>query len=190
VQQRKIAIFASGGGSNAVSIHNHFKDHPYVEIQLLVVNRQDAGILNKPEFDEVDKLLITRQMFYDSKDVLNVLKEKKIDFIVLAGFLWLIPSYLVEAYDASMVNIHPALLPRYGGKGMFGMNVHKAVFSNGEKESGMSVHYVNECYDEGNIIFQSKCNISDCTSPQEIAHRVLKLEHRYYPVVIEQLLAK
>jgi phosphoribosylglycinamide formyltransferase-1 len=135
-------------------------------------------------------MVIDREMFYHSNEVVNKLLLEKIDLIVLAGFLWLVPMSLIRAFQGRIINIHPALLPKYGGKGMYGMNVHRAVFDNKEEESGMSVHYVSEKYDEGGIIFQSSCDISGISSPEDIANEVLKLEHKYYPVVIESLLTR
>ena len=131
-----------------------------------------------------------RRTFYETEDLLGILKEQEIDLIVLAGFLWLIPSYLVRAFEKKMVNIHPALLPKFGGKGMYGMHVHEAVKASGATETGITIHFVNEHYDEGDIVFQERCAVLPEDSPADIARKVLQLEHRHFPVVIEQLISK
>ncbi|MEZ5041645.1 MAG: phosphoribosylglycinamide formyltransferase [Saprospiraceae bacterium] len=183
-----IAIFASGTGSNAKKIIEHFQSNPSIKVSLLVSNKATAPVLNFAQEHGIDQCVIDRASFYDTTAILSVLKKKRINFIVLAGFLWLIPPYLVEAFKGRMVNIHPALLPKYGGKGMFGKHVHQAVKAAGETESGITIHYVNEHYDEGDIIFQATCPISATATPEDIAKKVLTLEHRHFATVIEQLL--
>ncbi len=183
----KIAIFASGTGSNAIHIMDHFRNHTHTEIPLLVSNNPSAPVINKARSRDKEVYLINRESFYQTEDCLAVLQEKKIDLIVLAGFMWLIPEYLVRAYSNRMVNIHPALLPAYGGKGMYGMNVHKAVIANREMVSGITIHYVNEEYDRGEIIFQARCKIESHDTPESLSEKVQKLEHAYYATVIENL---
>ncbi len=129
-------------------------------------------------------------MFYESEDILKILNQYGIDFVVLAGFLWLVPEYLVKAFKGRMVNIHPALLPRYGGKGMYGMHVHRAVVAHGERETGITIHYVNERYDEGDIVFQARCPVDPDDTPEDVARKVHALEHAHYPRVIDELLQR
>ena len=185
---KRIAIFASGRGSNARKIIEYFQDNPTIEIHYIVSNKKNAPVLDLGKQFDINTLVINRVTFYKTQQVLEVFKEAKIDFIVLAGFLWLIPSYLVKAYNNKMVNIHPALLPKYGGKGMYGMNVHKAVHAAKEKQSGITIHYVNEVYDEGNIIFQATCSIDTQDTPATIARKVQRLEHKHFPEIIERLI--
>lgn len=186
----RIAIFASGRGSNARNIINYFKNNPSISISMIISNKQTAPVLDIGKQFDINTLVINRVSFYDSDDLLSVLKEHKIDFIVLAGFLWLIPPYLVQNYNGRIINIHPALLPKYGGKGMYGMNVHKAVFQAKEKESGITIHFVNEHYDEGNIIFQATCPIDETDTPTSIAQKVHQLEYKHFPIIIEDTVKK
>ena len=181
----RIAIFASGRGSNARNIINYFKNDPSISVNLIISNKQTAPVLDIGKQFDINTLVINRVSFYKSEEILKKLSEEKIDFIVLAGFLWLIPSYLVEAYDSKIVNIHPALLPKYGGKGMYGMNVHKAVFEAKEKETGITIHFVNEHYDEGNIIFQAICELNETDTPETIAQKIHQLEYQHFPNVIK-----
>lgn len=185
-----IAIFASGGGSNALKIIEHFDGHPFIKVALIVSNKQDAGVLDIAQNKGIPTLIIQRATFYNTAALLTNLEEYAIDFIVLAGFLWLIPAYLTARFDHKMVNIHPALLPKYGGKGMYGMHVHEAVHAAQEPESGITIHYVNDHYDEGNIIFSATTPLLPTDTPKDIARKVLALEHLHFPVVIEQLLSK
>jgi phosphoribosylglycinamide formyltransferase-1 len=177
---KRIAIFASGTGSNARKIVEHFQDHQDIEVSLVISNRKNALVLAMAAEHGIDNFVINRKYFYESQDILAKLAEYNIDFIALAGFLWLIPEYLVEAFDKKMVNIHPALLPKYGGKGMYGHHVHEAVKSAGETESGITIHYVNTKYDEGNIVFQAKCALDKGDTPAEIARKVLTLETQIF----------
>ena len=156
----------------------------------MVANRPDAPVLDKAAEHGIDTLLLTRPDFYETKTLLDKLKARQITFLVLAGFLWLVPKYLVRAYPQRIVNIHPALLPRYGGRGMYGIHVHRAVQAAGDRFSGMTIHYVNEQYDEGNIIFQANCPIDPADTPEEIAAKVLRLEHAHYAPVIEKILTE
>lgn len=186
---KNIAIFASGRGSNAEKIVEYFKQHEGIaRVNLIVSNKADALVLDMAEREGIDKYILNRSTFYQTKDVLQLLYNYKIDLIVLAGFLWLVPAYLVEAYQEKIINIHPALLPKFGGKGMYGMNVHEAVKEKGEKESGITIHYVNEVYDEGNIIFQAKCEVSPEDQPKDIARKVQQLEHLHFASEIAKLL--
>lgn len=188
MKKKHIAIFASGSGSNARKILEYFEDREDVEVSLIVTNKREAGVLKHAETFDISTLRIDRSFFYNSKGILGPLKYEKVDLIVLAGFLWLIPTYLIEAFPNKIVNIHPSLLPKYGGKGMYGHYVHEAVKANKEKESGMTIHYVNEHFDEGNHIFQAKCSLIEDDSAEDIAKKVLKLEHEHYPRVIDDLL--
>ena len=185
---KNIAIFASGSGPNARKIMEYFAERNDVSVQIVISNRADAGVLKIAENFGVDSIVIQRRTFYESEDVLSVLNKYEISLIVLAGFLWLVPPYLVEAYQGRIVNIHPALLPKYGGKGMHGIHVHEAVKKANEKESGITIHFVNDHYDEGQIIFQARCQLSPSDAPEDIARKVLQLEHKHYPEIIDQLL--
>lgn len=181
-----IAIFASGAGSNARKIIEYFQDSDRARVSLVVSNNKDAGVLGIAAEHGIPVQLINRTIFYESENILSVLTKHRVDFVVLAGFLWLIPAYLVRAYPRRMVNIHPALLPKYGGKGMFGHHVHEAVKAAGDTETGITIHYVNEHYDEGDIIFQARCPVAPTDSPADIAQKVHALEHRYFPQIIER----
>jgi phosphoribosylglycinamide formyltransferase-1 len=187
--KKRIAIFASGEGSNAQRIIDHFKGSEKASVVLLVSNKATAPVLQKGRLYGIDTLVINREQFYESSGVVDALRNAKIDLIVLAGFLWMIPDNLIKAFPKKIVNIHPALLPKFGGKGMYGMNVHKAVIEAKESESGISIHYVNEHYDEGEIIAQHKCVINENDSPEIIAQKIRKLEHEFFPKVIEDLLS-
>ncbi len=187
---RNIALFASGTGSNARKIIEYFEHSPEARVALVVSNKKDAGVLGIAAEHGIPTQVIGRKMFYESEEVLEILKKHGIDFIALAGFLWLIPPYLVQSYSRRMVNIHPALLPKYGGKGMFGMHVHEAVKSAGEPESGITIHFVNEHYDEGDFVFQKRCSVDSSDTPADIARKVQQLEHRHFPEIIAQLVAE
>lgn len=184
----KIAIFASGGGSNADKIIQYFKNHPFVEVGLVVSNKVDAGVLKIAAANNINALIITKESFSKTEDVIEILKSLKTNLVVLAGFLWLVPKHFVDAFPNKILNIHPSLLPKYGGKGMYGHFVHEAVKNNHDTESGMTIHVVNEKFDDGNIIFQKKCLVNDQMNANEIAAEVLKLEHTYYPQVIEKFI--
>lgn len=183
-----LAIFASGAGSNAEKIIEHFKGNENVRVALILCNKPGAGVLKIAENHGIKSILIEKEGFFSPNSCLLALKDHQIDFIVLAGFLWKIPDALVNAYRGKIVNIHPALLPNYGGKGMYGMRVHEAVINAGESESGITIHYVDEHYDEGDIIFQAKCAIEPRDTPEMLAQKVHVLEHRHFPEVIENLL--
>jgi len=182
----KIAIFASGSGSNAEAIIQHFKSHTLIEVALIVSNKENAFVLERAKKHNISSIYISNVEFKSGNSVLEKLQNHNIDFIVLAGFLLLIPSVLTKHYTNKILNIHPALLPLYGGKGMYGHHVHQAVFDNFEKESGMTIHLVNEKYDEGKILHQSKVSLGSTDTPDVIATKVLALEHAFYPKIIEK----
>jgi phosphoribosylglycinamide formyltransferase-1 len=184
---KKLAIFASGTGSNAQKIIDYFREHDLIEVSLIVSNKPKAGVLEIAQKEDIPFIVLSRDSFYKTQQLVQQLQTRQIDLIILAGFLWLVPDYLVKAFSDAIINIHPALLPKYGGKGMYGMHVHEAVKKNEETESGITIHYVNEHYDEGQIIKQVVCPLSQNDSPQEIRNKVLVLEHYHYPRVIEAL---
>lgn len=185
---KNIAIFASGGGSNALKIIQYFEKNQNIKVGLMICNKSNIGALEIAENYSIPSIVIKRNQFYETEEILALLTFHKIDFLVLAGFLWLVPLYLVKAFPNKILNIHPALLPKYGGKGMYGHFVHEAVKEAGEKESGMTIHFVNDHYDEGGIVFQAKCQIEPDDSAEDIARKVLALEHQYYASVIENVL--
>ncbi len=185
---KNIALFASGTGSNAKKIITYFANNKRVNVALIISNKSTAKVLDIAAMHRIPTLIVNRKDFYETEMLLADLARFEIDFIALAGFLWLVPPYLVEAFPKRMINIHPALLPKYGGKGMYGMNVHKAVRANKETESGITLHYVNERYDEGNIIFQASCKVSPGDKAENIRNNVLKLEHYFFPRILESLL--
>lgn len=187
---KQIAIFASGAGSNAQKIIDHFRENKRVKIALIVCNKPEAGVLKIAEKEGIPALLIVKEQFFRGNAYVPALKEKNIDLIVLAGFLWKIPVTLIQAYPGKIVNIHPALLPKYGGKGMYGQFVHAAVIAAGEKESGITIHYVDEHYDHGDIIFQAVCPVFSGDTPELLAKRIHELEHKHFPVVVEKLLVR
>lgn len=185
----KLALFVSGTGSNARAIIDRFRAHPEdgVEVVLLVSNNATAGALLMAAERDVPTLVLHREEFYGGTGLLEDLARFEVDFIALAGFLWLVPAYLVAAFPERILNIHPALLPAYGGKGMYGERVHRAVKANGEVESGITIHYVNEHYDEGDTLFQAAVRLDEQDTPADIAARVLRLEHANYWRVIKKL---
>lgn len=184
-----IAIFASGAGSNARKIIEHFSQHPKIRVDLIVCNKPNAGVLNIADEHGIPTLLLDKEQFFRGNAYVDEFKVDDIEFIVLAGFLWKVPDALIHAYPGKIVNIHPALLPKYGGKGMYGNFVHEAVIANKEKESGISIHLVDEVYDHGKIIFQTKCEVKEDDTPDTLAARIHELEHKHYAKVIEQLLS-
>lgn len=183
----RIAIFASGEGTNARNFVEYFKHSKDIRIALIVSNKKDAGVVQMAHEAGIETLIVDRDAFYNSNRVVDELQQKA-DFIVLAGFLWMIPDNLCKAFAGKMVNIHPALLPNYGGKGMYGTKVHEAVIANKEKESGITIHYVNDKYDEGKIIFQAKCVVDAHETAKTLSQKVHELEYKYYPQVVEKLL--
>ena len=185
---KKIAIFASGNGTNADNICRYFAKHPDIKVFLIVSNRKAAGVFEVAARHGIPSLYINKEGWLDPRLLMKELDQRNIDFIVLAGFLKLIPPALIHAYNNKIINIHPALLPKYGGKGMFGMHVHEAVFQAKEKETGISIHYVNEHYDEGDIIYQAKKVLHADDTPHQIAEHIHALEMKYFPKVIEDVL--
>lgn len=183
-----IAIFASGNGSNAQRIADYFNEKGLAEVSAIYCNKPEAYVLERAKLLGIPTLLFDRDSFYNTTLVLDDLKNRDIDWIVLAGFLWLIPEAIIKAFPQKIINIHPAMLPSYGGKGMFGMKVHQAVVAAGEKESGISIHYVNEKYDEGDIVFQATCQIENNDTPEMLAAKIHELEYEHFPRVIEKLI--
>ncbi len=184
-----IAIFASGGGTNAEMFFEYFRSNKCANISLLLSNNKNAFALKRAEKNDIPNYYCNREDFYENDKVKNILAVYAIDFIVLAGFLWKVPDELIALYPNKIVNIHPALLPKFGGKGMYGRHVHEAVMAAGEKESGITIHYVNQNYDEGQIIFQKKCELTADDTISTITEKVQKLEHKYYTEVVENLLS-
>jgi len=187
IEKIKIAIFASGTGSNAKAIIEYSKKANF-EVALIVSNKETAGVLNFSEEYDIDALIIDKDTFYHSDTILTFLLQKDIKLIVLAGFLWHIPDYLINSFENRIINIHPSLLPKFGGKGMYGLNVHQAVLNAHERQSGITIHLVNEEYDKGKILFQKNIDISTFKTAQEIAKNVLKLEHKHFPQIIEKFI--
>lgn len=185
-----IAIFASGSGSNAEEIIKHFKDIPDIKVNVIITNNPKAGVIDRAGKLNIHYEVFSREDFYNSNKVLNFLVSYSIDFIVLAGFLWLIPKNLISRYSNRIINIHPALLPKYGGKGMYGFRVHQAVKEAKEKETGITIHFVTENYDEGDIIFQTHCPVFKEDTIEDIQKRVHALEYEHFPSIIEQTVRK
>lgn len=183
-----IAVFASGAGSNAKKIIEYFSDSADVRIKLIVCNKPGAGVLQIAADNNIEALLIDKEQFFRGDAYTTILLSKNIHFVVLAGFLWKVPSTLIAVYPNKIVNIHPALLPKYGGKGMYGNFVHEAVIAAKEKESGITIHYVDELYDHGNIIFQATCPVTENDTAATLAKKIHELEHQHYPHVIEECL--
>lgn len=185
---KHIAIFASGAGSNAREIIRHFKDHDRVKVSIVFCNKPEAGVVKLAENAEIPVRIIEKEQFFRGDAYIPELQQAEIDLVVLAGFLWKIPNALTDAFKGRIVNIHPALLPKYGGKGMYGHHVHEAVIASGDQTSGITIHLVDEVYDHGEIIFQTMVEISKDDTPESLANKVHALEHKYYPSVIEKFL--
>lgn len=183
----RIAVFASGNGTNAKNLITFFSKSAKARVVLVLSNNKDAKVLEKAKILNVNTMLFNKKDLYTSSKLLNIVKEQ-IDFIVLAGFLWKIPNTFIKLFPNKIVNIHPALLPKYGGKGMYGMYVHKAVKDNEETETGITIHFVNENYDEGAVIFQKKIAVIRSDTAVEIANKIHTLEQKYFPIVIDSLL--
>jgi phosphoribosylglycinamide formyltransferase-1 len=184
----RIAVFASGSGSNTQRIAEYFAGKGLLEISAVYCNNPEAYVLERAKILDIPAVLFNRNGFYQSTSMLDDLKSRKTDWIILAGFLWLIPDSILKAFPQRIINIHPALLPLYGGKGMYGMKVHESVIASGEKQSGITIHHVNELYDEGDIIFQATCQIQPGDTPEMLATKIHELEYEYFPVVIEKLI--
>ncbi len=185
-----LAIFVSGSGTNMQRIATYFKHHAQVNVNLVVCNNPEAGAIAKAKALDIPLLMIDRNSLKNTQKLIEELRIHEIDWLILAGFLWLIPQTLIKAFPSKIVNIHPALLPAYGGKGMYGENVHQAVIKNKEKFSGITIHFVNEQYDAGAIIFQQQLEIQPNDTPSSLAGRIHQLEHKHYPEVIENLIQK
>lgn len=188
---KRLAIFASGSGSNAEQITNYFHNKGgEVTVELILTNKPKAYVLERAKKLEIEAKVFDRNAFYKSDEIVNLLRSKKIDLVVLAGFLWLVPENLISAFPNRIVNIHPALLPKYGGKGMYGENVHKAVVANKEKETGITIHLVDEVYDNGAILTQEKCTVLATDTPDQVAEKIHKLEYQHFPKTIEEYLSR
>lgn len=186
--KKRLAIFASGSGSNAEKIAEYFANRTDIEISLVLSNNPQAGVIARARRLHVPVVLFDRKTFYETHRIIEILQNEHIDLVILAGFMMLIPEAMVQAFPNKIVNIHPALLPKYGGKGMYGHFVHEAVVAAKESESGITIHFVNERYDEGGIIFQAACEVTPTDTPEEVAQKVQVLEHQHYPEVVERLL--
>lgn len=187
-KKKKIIIFASGSGTNAENIIKYFKNSEKAEVEAVFSNKRGAKVLKRAHDLNVRALYFDRDALYNSNEILNLLKDMKPDLIVLAGFLWIFPDNILKDFHNKVINLHPALLPKYGGKGMYGMNVHRAVVEKKEAETGISIHYVNEKYDEGEIIFQATTPVEPNDSAEDIAEKIHQLEYEHFPKVIENLL--
>jgi phosphoribosylglycinamide formyltransferase-1 len=187
---KNIAIFASGSGTNAENIITYFSTRNTAKVAIILSNKRDSFVLERATKHNIRSVFFDRKEFYITGKVLRYRQLYKIDFIVLAGFLWLVPESILEQYTGRIINIHPALLPKYGGKGMYGEYVHRLVLANGEKESGISIHVVNKLYDKGDIIFQAKCKVDKSDTEESLAEKVHALEYQHYPKVIEDIVVK
>ncbi|HMR19815.1 MAG TPA: phosphoribosylglycinamide formyltransferase [Sphingobacterium sp.] len=188
--KKRIAIFASGSGSNAQKIMEHFKYSNDAEVALVLCNNPDAYVLQRADNFEIPSHIFDKQEFYQTDDIVVLLKRLDTDLIVLAGFLWLVPANLLQAFPNKIINIHPSLLPKYGGKGMYGDKVHQAVLDAGDEDHGITIHFVNENFDEGEIIYQGRFKVDPEDTLEEIKFKGQQLEHLHYPKVIENLLKK
>ncbi len=186
--RKKIVIFASGNGSNAENLIKYFHNKGTVEVIAVFSNNRTARVLKRAHDLKVKALHFDREALYESDDVLNLLKDMEPDLIVLAGFLWIFPSKIIQKFPNRVINIHPALLPKYGGKGMYGMNVHKAVLEKKEIETGISIHFVNDKYDEGELIFQATTRVEPTDTIEDIAQKIHELEYEHFPRVIDKIL--
>lgn len=185
-----LAIFASGSGTNADAIISYLSDKKTAEVSLIVTNKADAGVIQIAKKHHVPFLVISKEQMFDSGYLLAELQKHSLNWIILAGFLLMIPEYLVKVFENKMVNIHPALLPKFGGKGMYGKHVHQAVLEAKEQQSGISIHFVTEEYDEGKIIFQAETKIDDGETIESLEKKIHQLEHQHYPVIIEKLVTQ
>ncbi|MFY8038001.1 MAG: phosphoribosylglycinamide formyltransferase [Cyclobacteriaceae bacterium] len=182
----RLALFASGSGSNAEVIIRHFKNHPTIHVGLVLTNNATAGVIERAQKLDVQTQVFTREQFRESEKILDVLRQHEITHLVLAGFLLQVPASLIKKYPSHIINIHPSLLPKFGGKGMYGAKVHEAVKQAGETETGITIHEVNEHYDEGRVLFQAKCKVGETDTTEQIARNVQALEHHHFPLVIEK----
>ena len=184
----RIVIFVSGSGSNAENIIQYFENDPRVTVAAILSNNRKAGIWDRDCMKHTGGITFNRMSFYKTEHILQLLQGMAPDLIVLAGFLWKFPENLLKAFPDKVINIHPALLPKYGGKGMYGMHIHNEVVKNGEKETGITIHYVNEQYDEGKIIFQKSIEVTPQDTPERVAEKIHQLEYAHFPLIIEKLL--
>lgn len=182
----RLAIFASGSGTNAENIIRYFRNESQITVSCVCTNRSDAYVIRRAGQHGIEVLIFSRDDFYRSSKVIDYLEQKQIDWIILAGFLWLVPEALIQKYPNRILNIHPALLPKYGGKGMYGSSVHKAVIENHENQSGITIHLIDREYDKGRILFQTTCPVHPGESPDQLAEKVHQLEYEYYPKIIEK----
>ena len=185
---KRIAILASGSGSNAENIANYFKGSDYAQVSFIIANYPNACVLERAKRLGIESAVVTKAEFVEADGVIAMLRERNIDFVVLAGFLLLVPAKLIQAFPGRIVNIHPALLPKHGGKGMYGDRVHKAVVECGDAESGITIHLIDEHYDKGTTFFQAKCEVLPTDTPDDVAAKVHALEYEHFPRVIEEIL--
>jgi phosphoribosylglycinamide formyltransferase 1 len=186
---KKVAIFASGSGSNAENIVHHFNIYGGAKVSLILTNNPQAGVIARGQRLNIPVVIFNKKMFNDEAIVTEILKNEGVDWVILAGFLWLVPPYLIKTFENRMINIHPALLPKYGGKGMWGHHVHEAVVANNETETGITIHYVNEQYDKGEIIMQAKCEVLQKDTAEDVAKKIHLLEFEYFPkTILEEIL--
>jgi formyltetrahydrofolate-dependent phosphoribosylglycinamide formyltransferase len=190
VTAKNIAIFASGAGSNAQKIIQYFKNHAQINVALIITNNANAGVLQHAKSYKIPSTIVTKQQFLTNNTCLNQLQQQKIDYIILAGFLLQVPTTLIQAYPNKIINIHPALLPKHGGKGMYGMHVHKAVIANADAQSGITIHFVDEQYDHGATIYQATCAVSPTDTPETLAQKVHALEHAHFAPTIEKVIVE
>lgn len=182
-KQINLAVFASGSGTNAENIANHFNEHETIQVKEVLSNKKGAGVHERAERLGLPSSTFSKEQFQDSSFIKRL---EDIDYIILAGFLWLVPKYLIKSFPNKIINIHPALLPKFGGKGMYGDRVHRAVIEEGEKESGITIHLVNEEYDKGEILYQAKCEVTKEDTPDSLAQKIHSLEYEHFPRVIEE----
>ncbi len=188
-KKKNIVLFASGNGTNAENIIRYFQQHAVIHIAEVLTNNPKAGVIERAKKLDVPVQIFTRADFASPQTLIHHLGEQKTDLIVLAGFLWKIPTALIRQYSGKMINLHPALLPEFGGKGMYGLRVHEAVIAAGKKKSGITIHFVNENYDEGKIIFQAETEVQETETPESLAEKIHQLEYKYFPQVIEEILS-
>ena len=189
-EKKNLVIFASGAGSNAQQIINYFRNSTVAKVVLIACNKAGAGVISIAQDEKIPVLMIEKERFFKGDAYLPEFQNRKVDLIILAGFLWKVPQKLIDAYPRRIVNIHPALLPNYGGKGMYGRFVHEAVIAAKEKESGISIHYVDELYDHGKLIFQARCTIDAGDTPDSLAQKIHALEHEHYPFIVEKVIGE
>jgi phosphoribosylglycinamide formyltransferase-1 len=185
----RLIIFASGSGTNAENIIRYFNKSEKCKISYVLTNNSRAGVIDRATSLGINSRVFTRKEFYETNDIIEFLKEEA-DFIILAGFLWKVPQNVLDNFPNRIINIHPALLPKFGGKGMYGMHIHHAVVDNKESETGITIHYVNENYDEGSIIFQKKVPLTNMDTPENVAEKIHVLEQENFPKIIEEILSK